>query len=71
MCNVNIIESLRLILDSEIDCSDDDDAWAMDDSLDRYEVSDASKTHNTVHTHCASLAYVGLYNTGAHCTGST
>ena len=40
MCNVNISESLRLILDSVIECSDEDDAWAMDDSLDKYEVSD-------------------------------
>lgn len=40
MCNVNISESLRLILDSEIDCSDDDDAYLYSDEFDKYEVGD-------------------------------
>lgn len=43
MCNVNISESLRVILDNECDVTTDDDAWAMDDSLDKYEVSDGNQ----------------------------
>lgn len=40
MCNVNISESIKSILDNEIDCSDDDDAWLYGSDADEYEVSD-------------------------------
>lgn len=41
MCNVNISESIKSILDNEIDCSDDDDdAYLYTDECDEYEVSD-------------------------------
>lgn len=39
MCSVNLSESLRVILDSECDVTTDDDAWAMDDSLDKYDLA--------------------------------
>lgn len=43
MCSVNISESLRVILDSEIDCSDDqDNAYLYSDECDKYEVNDAT-----------------------------
>lgn len=70
MCNVNISESLRVILDNECDCSDDqDNAYLYSDECDKYEVSDANKTHNTVDTNCTSLAYVGLRNASFNCAG--
>lgn len=45
MCNVNLSESLRSILDNECDVSDDaDNAYLYDDACDKYddEVSDDS-----------------------------
>lgn len=43
MCNVNISESLRVILDNEYDCSDDqDNAYLYSDECDKYEVIDDS-----------------------------
>lgn len=40
MCNVNISESLRVILDSECDCSDDqDNAYLYSDECDKYDLS--------------------------------
>ena len=69
MCNVNISESLRVILDNECDVTTDDDAWLYESDADKYEVSDASETHNTVDTNCTSLAYVGLRNASFNCAG--
>lgn len=40
MCNVNISESLRSILDNECDVTTDDDAWLYESDADKYEVSD-------------------------------
>ncbi len=37
MCDVNLDESLRSILDSEFDCIDDDEAWVYDSSCDKYD----------------------------------
>ena len=40
MCNVNISESIRVMLDNEIDVTIDDDAWLYDSDADEYEASD-------------------------------
>lgn len=40
MCNVNVSESIKSILDNECDCSSDDDAYLYSDECDKYEVSD-------------------------------
>ena len=37
MCNVNISESIKSILDNEIDCSDDDDAYLYSNECDKYD----------------------------------
>lgn len=42
MCDVNISESLRSILDNECDVTTDDDAWLYESDADKYEVSDAT-----------------------------
>ena len=42
MCNVNISESIKSILDNEIDVTIDDDAWLYENDADEYEVSDDS-----------------------------
>lgn len=42
MCSVNLSESIRVILDNECDCSDDqDNAYLYSDECDKYEVSDS------------------------------
>lgn len=40
MCNVNISESIKSILDNEIDVTIDDDAWLYESDAYEYEVSD-------------------------------
>lgn len=38
MCSVNLSESIRVILDNECDCSDDqDNACLYDDACDKYD----------------------------------
>ncbi len=37
MCDVNLDEPLRSILDSEFDCIDDDDAYLYSNECDKYD----------------------------------